>query len=359
MKPKKNKLIAIDFFCGGGGMTCGFSQAGIQVVAGIDIDKNCKETYEYNNPSSKFIQADITKLKSADLAKKIKIKKNDDSLVFIGCSPCQYWSIINTNKKKSASTKDLIKDFERFVNYYRPGYVVVENVPGIMSKKKNLESLLPQFISFLEKLGYKVDYKIIKVSQYDVPQKRRRFLLLASRVNKKIVIPSRNPKSLPTVRDFIGHNNGFQKITAGHKDLTDFLHTSAALSKKNLKRISLTPKNGGTASSWPKKLKNASQIRHKGSFRDVYGRIKWNEPAPTITTRFISLSNGRFGHPEENRAISLREGATLQTFPKEYVFKSKNIGTIAKLIGNAVPPKFAEIIAKSIITQHLNNENRI
>lgn len=346
------KLKAIDFFCSIGGMTYGFREAGIDVIAGIDIDNSCKETYEFNNPGSKFIQADVMDLSFEELKKQTGIKENDDNLVFIGCSPCQFWSIINTVKTKSEKTKNLLTDFQRFVEHFKPGYVVVENVPGILKKAE--ESGLNNFIRMLEEGGkYKVDKGIINANHHGVPQKRKRFSLIASRVNKQISLPLPEKQNRPTVKDFIGINNGFEKIPNNHKDETEFIHTTAKLSDKNLKRIKNTKKNGGSRCDWEDNndLQLECYKKSPNGFRDIYGRMSWDTPAPTITTKFHSISNGRFGHPSENRAISLREGATLQTFPKKYVFKEKSIGKVAKHIGNAVPPKLAFSMAQQIIKQ--------
>jgi len=343
------KLKAIDFFCSIGGMTYGFRKAGINVIAGIDIDTSCKETYEHNNPRSKFIEADIKKYSFEELKKATGITENDDDLVLIGCSPCQYWSIINTDKTKSKPLKNLLSDFQRYVFYFRPGYIVVENVPGII--KRHSKSGLKKFVKEIQKLRYVVKYDILNANHYGVPQRRRRFTLIASRVNKEIELPKANKKDLPTVKQFIGIKNGFKKITAGHNDTTNFLHTTAKLSEKNLKRIKKISHDGGSRLEW----ENSSRLQldcykklEKG-FSDIYGRMSWDKPAPTITTKFHSLSNGRFGHPTEDRAISLREGATLQTFPKDYVFKEKSIGKVAKHIGNAVPPELAKLIAASLL----------
>jgi len=331
-------------------MTYGFRKAGIDVRAGIDIDPSCKETYEFNNPGSKFIEADIKALTFDELKNETGIKENDDNLVFIGCSPCQYWSIINTDKSKSTETKSLLSDFQKFVEHFKPGYVVVENVPGIA--KRSSESELDNFVKILEKnLKYKVVKAILNTQYYGVPQNRRRFTLIASRVNLEISLPKPDNRKKWITRDFIGEWNRFPQIEAGHIDYTKFKHTASALSENNLKRISLTMKDGGTREFWAKDVKLQIDA-YKGkdnSFKNVYGRMSWDKPAPTITTRFNSLSNGRFGHPEENRALSLREGATLQTFPKYYDFKNKSIGKIAKHIGNAVPPKFAFYIAKQLL----------
>ncbi|MFN7258793.1 MAG: DNA cytosine methyltransferase, partial [Cyclobacteriaceae bacterium] len=242
---KKRNLQAIDFFCSGGGMTSGFRKAGVQVLGGIDIDQSCEKTYVLNNPGSKFIHADIKKLKPSRLIDEMKIKVNDDKLIFIGCSPCQYWSSIKTIKAKSEESKNLLTDFQRFVKHFNPGFVVVENVPGILSRSD--ESPLQPFLKFLSKRGYSFKYEVINASHYGVPQTRKRFLLIASRVTKDVVMPKPDTKEqLPTVRDFIGNKKIFKPIMSGHRDDSYFLHTTANLSELNKKRIRLTPHNGGT-----------------------------------------------------------------------------------------------------------------
>ena len=340
------KIRAVDFFSGAGGLTCGLRNAGIQVLAGIDNDASCRTTFEKNNKGAVFFERDMTKYTPIDLEHELKIKREDDNMVFAGCAPCQFWSIIQTNKEKSKETKNLILDFQKFVEYFKPGFVVVENVPGISSKPK---SPVGRFIATLESIGYNVAHDIIDMSLYGVPQKRRRFTLLASRVSN-ISLPKPTNKKR-TVGDVLGTKNGFPKIRAGTKDKTSFLHTSAGLSEKNLKRLQMTKKSGGDRSSWQER--KAYQVPcyiSKGRiFYDTYGRIWWNKPSPTITTKFFSISNGRFAHPEENRALSLREGATLQTFPKNYKFIGTSTASIARMIGNAVPPDFAKIIGKQII----------
>jgi DNA (cytosine-5)-methyltransferase 1 len=350
----KENLEAVDFFCSGGGMTNGMTQAGVSVLAGIDIDITCKETYEKNNPNSKFIHADLFNLAEKDIEREINIKKNDDNLIFIGCSPCQYWSIIRTDKKRAEKTKNLLGEFQRFVEYFNPGYVVVENVPGIKHREK--ESGLSEFIASLEKNGYHVHSEIVNLNNFGVPQKRRRFSLIATRVNSKAVKPQPDKNNHPVVKDFIGEWNGFPKIEAGFIDKTNFDHTASKLNTKNLERIRQTPKNGGSWLDWKENEKLRRNTYTGNGFIDNYGRMVWDEPAPTITTKFHSLSNGRFGHPDENRALSLREGATLQTFPQSYMFFTNGIRATAKIIGNAVPPEYAKRIGKAIIQARKNND---
>lgn len=344
--PKK-VIKAVDFFCSGGGMSIGMKQAGIKVIAGIDFDPECKATYEANNKGSKFIFADVFKLKEADLQNQLSLKRNDDNLLLIGCSPCQFWSIIRTDKRKSEQSKDLLAEFSRFVKYFNPGFVVVENVPGIMGRKE--ESGLNTFVNDLEKRGYKVKYKVVNMNEYGVPQTRKRFSLVASRVSKDYVFPSPSKKAKPTVKDFIGTQNGFPKVRAGHKDETKFQHTVCKLSDKNLQRLIGTPANGGNAMWWRTDKKLGREKYTGDGFKDSYSRMSWDKAAPTITTKFFSVSNGRFAHPEEHRAISIREGATLQTFPKKYFFISSSVHGAARMIGNAVPPEYAKRIGKAIV----------
>ena len=329
-------------------MTYGLRQAGIDVIAGVDIDKEAKATYEHNNKGTIFIEKDIRRVHSNFFERNFGIQKNDDFLILVGCSPCQFYSIINTDKEQSLKTKDLLRNFARFVDYYKPGYVLVENVPGILTNK---QSIWPFFHGKLQELGYtKIVYDVIDLSYYGVPQSRRRFSLIATRLDVEIHLPQADEKQA-LLSDFIGESHGFQRVEAGHKDFSDFNHTVAGLSDKCLRRLRKTRHNGGSRLDWSDDpdLQLNCFIGKDDSFKDSYGRMWWNRPAPTITTKFFSISNGRFGHPEEDRAISLREGATLQTFPRDYVFKSNSITTTARLIGNAVPCEFARRLGEVIV----------
>lgn len=341
-----NNYKAIDFFCGGGGMTCGLRQAGIHVIAGVDFDKNAQATYEYNNPGSTFIHKDIRRLHSNYFERKFEVQRNDDHLILVGCSPCQYYSIINTDHSRSELSKMLLLNFARFIEYYRPGYVLVENVPGIVTNK---ESVLPQFLKKLAKLNYKIKWDIVDMSHYGVPQSRRRFSLIATRLNHDVSLPEKD-NNIITVADVLGETNGFHKIGAGHKDSTPFAHTTAGLSDICLQRLAVTPHNGGDRKSWKDNpdLQLPCYVGKDDNFRDTYGRIWWDRPSPTITTKFFSISNGRFAHPEEDRALSIREGATLQTFPKDYEFKTNSIAAAARIIGNAVPCEYARRLGETI-----------
>ncbi|MCG9793550.1 DNA cytosine methyltransferase [Flavobacterium algicola] len=354
MRQKPNILKAVDFFCSGGGMSSGMQKAGVKILAGIDYDITCKDTYERNIKGAKFLHEDAFDYKEVDLQKELNLKKNDDNLILIGCSPCQYWSIINTDRTKSTQSKSLLVEFRRFVEYFNPGYVVVENVPGVLRRKE--ESGLDDFQIWLKEKGYKVHCQVHNVNDYGVPQSRRRLTLIANRITDKELQPLKFDGKRLTVYDVIGEHNGFPKVPAGHKDYTDFNHTVAGLKQINIDRLNLTDKDGGSRDSYVNDKNLAPKCHHLDTknFKDTYGRMWWHRQSPTITTKFFSMSNGRFAHPEENRAISIREGATLQTFPKDYVFKATSVANTARMIGNAVPPKYAESIGKAIINNHLN-----
>ncbi|WP_455422007.1 DNA cytosine methyltransferase [Flectobacillus roseus] len=348
-----NGLKAIDFFCSGGGMSYGMKDAGIEIIAGIDFDKSCKSTYEANISGAEFINADVFDLEERYLELHLSLEKNDDNLIMIGCSPCQFWSIINTDKTKSAKSKNLLVEFSRFVKYFRPGYIVVENVPGVLRRKE--ESGLNEFIEWLKNNGYKSPHiKVHNVFDYGVPQSRKRFTLIATRLTEKEIEPAQIVGKKIVVKDVLGAHNGFEKIEPGHKDNTDFLHTVPNISDINKRRLKKVPKNGGNRLGFAKDpdLQLKCFIGKDDSFKDTFGRLWWDKPAPTITTKFFSISNGRFVHPEEDRALSIREGATLQTFPLTYKFIGTSIANIARMIGNAVPPKYAKALGKAIIQHH-------
>ena len=341
----KQRFTAIDFFCGGGGMTCGLRQSGIDVIAGVDFDPAVGETYEFNNPGSKFINSDINILTENYFEDKFGVQRGDDNLILVGCSPCQYYSIINTDRTKSLKTKDLLMSFARFIEYYRPGYVLVENVPGIVTNK---DSVLPEFLNKLVSLGYgetvdDIKRDVIDLSYYGVPQSRRRFSLIATRLPGISLCLPKPDAEQRRLRSCIGVANGFPSIEAGHRDSSDFNHSCAGLSDVGKQRMIRTHKNGGSRLDWANdpQLQLACYEGKDDSFTDNYGRMSWDKPAPTITTKFLSISNGRFGHPEEDRAISVREGAAIQTFPNTYVFKTTSMGNAAKIIGNAVPCEYA------------------
>ena len=331
----KKGIVAIDFFCGAGGLTKGFTQAGIHVVAGIDNDITAKETYERNN-GIPFICQDVALVRPQKIRKILETcmksitSKKKPHILFSGCAPCQPFSKIKKDKGQDPEAKLLLK-FGEFIKIIRPDFVFSENVPQIRN-----HTVFQDFLKLLSELEYQYTYDLVNVADYGVPQNRRRLVLLATKQGS-ISFPKPDQKK-KTVRDAIGH---FPPLVAGSKSPDIPNHVAAKLEGKNLERIKATPADGGDCRTWPKSILADCQKRTKRKgYYDVYGRMAWSQVSPTLTTKCISLSNGRYGHPEQDRAISVREAATIQSFPENYIF-SDSTSIAAKHIGNAVPPEFA------------------
>lgn len=347
-----DKFAVIDMFCGVGGLTHGFVKAGFEVVAGYDIDKSCEYAFEANNKGAKYIPKDIKNVLGEELNNYYGSKQK----ILVGCAPCQPFSLY-TNKNKDSKKEDesnldgkwaLLYSFARLIKETDAQIVSMENVPQLA--KFNDGKVLKDFISVLEDMNYHVSWSIVNAQDYGVPQRRKRLILLASKLGKiSLIPPTHNKKNYVTVREAIG---SLPKIEDGIADENDPLHYSRKLGDLNKRRIQAT-REGGFWREWPEELKLDCHKKGGGaSFRSVYGRMTWDDVAPTMTTYCVGLGNGRFGHPEQDRAISMREAAIFQSFPHDYVFlnpkKPLSTATIARQIGNAVPVKLGEVIAESI-----------
>lgn len=335
-------MIAIDFFCGAGGLTRGLLDANIDVVAGLDIDEQCQDTYNHNNYGTQFIHSDIKKLNPYQFRTSLR-DINPDELLLAGCAPCQPFSQLNRGERSDDAT--LLGRFLLFVEILQPRQIFIENVIGIT--KVRGASTYKRFRKQLSYLGYNYAEGIIDAKDYGVPQTRKRFIMIAIR-GFPVSLPSTthgaNGDPYKTVFQAI-HN--YPAIQAGESHPTIPNHFASALSELNLRRIMNTPPDGGDRRDWPEELwLECHKNGHEGH-TDVYGRMKWNSPSPALTCRCHSLSNGRYGHPEQNRAISLREAAKLQGFRDDYIFFGYN-KHIAKQIGNAVPVQLAEAVGNHI-----------
>jgi DNA (cytosine-5)-methyltransferase 1 len=349
-KAQKYQINAVDLFCGVGGLTRGLEKAGIEVRLGIDIDPACEYPYETNN-QARFL---LKSVEDVDAEELIGAFSDSGLNLLAGCAPCQTFSTYN----QKADSKDkrwwLLRQFSRLIYETSPELVTMENVPGLLNHDVFLE-----FVSDLEDQGYSIDYQIAKCEEYGLPQHRKRLVLLASNLGEiKLLTPKELKRKRKTVRDTIGK---ITPIEAGEIDEKDPLHQSSILSILNFKRI-LASRPGGTWRDWPKKLVADCHKKKTGkTYPGVYGRMSWDEPSPTITTQFFGFGNGRFGHPEQNRAISLREGAMLQSFPKKYKFTAPgepiSKKSLGRLIGNAVPVKLGEVIGKSIMKHVASYQN--
>jgi DNA (cytosine-5)-methyltransferase 1 len=346
------RTAVVDLFSGIGGLSYGFKQEGFSVKAGVDSDASCRFAFE-TNVGAQFISKDIRTLKSREVA--LLLDEGDpDYKIVIGCAPCAPFSPY-TRRYRKAKRRDrerkwaLLKEFTRIVSVTKPDVVSMENVPRLQR-----HGVFRQFINRLQALGYTVTYYRVRSENYGVPQRRSRLVVFASLYGAVDIIPETHAGDCLTVREVIG---GLPKITAGIQSKGDPLHVSRRLTEKNLARLRAT-REGGSWKEWPSDLQLACHKKRKGkSFRSVYGRMKWDAVGPVITTQCLGIGNGRFGHPEQDRAISIREAALLQTFPKNFKFvppRTPAIGVhLARQIGNAVPVRLGRIIARSI-KRHLS-----
>jgi len=331
------KPRAVDLFCGAGGLSQGLRQAGFNVIGAVENDELACEAYRLNQPDVALWERDIRRLSAKQCLRQLELKKGQLELL-AACPPCQGFSTMRTKnglRKNRDRGNDLIFEVLRFVRSMLPLTVMIENVPGLARNQR-----FEKFRNGLCELGYEVKHRVLNVADYGVPQSRRRLVLLASKCSQ----PSFAKKAfrLRTVRDAIKH------LTATRNSRDPLHGYKASHSAKVVKLIRRIPKNGGSRSA----LGASRQLRcHKSfdGFRDVYGRMAWDRPAPTITSGCINPSKGRFLHPTANRAITLREAALLQTFPRRYKFPhSRGRYPIALLIGNALPPEFIKRHAMSL-----------
>ena len=335
---------AIDVFCGCGGSSYGFKLAGFDIRAAIDKNVLATESYKLNFPETSVLMQEIAyadaETVAYELLKKAKLAVGECS-VLLGCPPCQGFCRLSRDGVTDPRNK-LILALSKIVATIRPEFCVIENVPGLPYGSG--KEIFQEALDGLKSAGYtNVAFQIVNTADFGVPQRRRRLLLIASRLHT-VSIPTPSEQVRKTVREAIA---GLPAIAAGASDPNDYLHHSPSASAKVLERIRSIPKDGGSRRSLPPELQLECHKKHSG-FCDVYGRMKWDEPSPTITTGCINVTKGRFIHPEQDRSISVREASLLQTFPRDFKF----CGTpwqIAKQIGEAVPVEFARRIANHII----------
>lgn len=335
------KISVVDLFCGVGGLTCGLQKSGLVVRCGVDIDPECMFAYTFNNHAV-FLEKSVASISGLEIKKYLGRSKYS---LLAGCAPCQTFSKYNPRANHEDERWNLLNHFSRLVRETNPDFVTMENVPQLLKHEV--------FSNFVESLrqSYFVWFGVINCVDYGLPQHRCRLVLLASRHGDISII---SPKSFAAPRRCV--RDAIQKlppIKAGEVSPIDKLHVSPSLTPINLRRIR-NSKPGGTWKEWPENLRLPCHRTSSGeNYVSVYGRMKWDEPSPTLTTQFYGYGNGRFGHPDQDRAISLREGAILQGFPEDYEFVpsekpviTKNVG---RMIGNAVPVVLGEVIGKSIL----------
>ncbi|GGA02650.1 restriction endonuclease subunit M [Blastomonas marina] len=332
----------VDLFCGVGALSHGLKLAGCKILAGYDTDERCKFAFETNN-GGEFIKRDVGKMSAYEI---MSHYSGEAPSVLAGCAPCQPFS---TYKQRYAEDPQwgLVRKFAELAAEVQPDFVTMENVPSLLRYKNG--SVFRMFKGILNEAGYPLRVTIAKCELFGVPQKRRRLVVVAARRRKVGRLPTSENVGR-TVRDAIAD---LPPIEAGQTHHHDTLHVASELSPLNMQRM-IAAKPGGTWRDWPEDLRAECHRRVSGkTYPGVYARMEWDKPSPTMTTQCFGFGNGRFGHPEQNRAISLREAANLQSFPPEYAFlpcgekpKMKEVG---RWIGNAVPVELGRAIGSSII----------
>lgn len=335
------RITALDLFSGCGGLTLGLKKAGCTVVGAVEIDANAAETFAMNHPDVLLKNVDIKKLSAQAFRKELGLGEGELDLL-AGCPPCQGFSSLRTRNGANRNRdirNDLVYEMLRFARAFRPKTIMMENVPGLVGRK-----LFFDFCSGLRKLGYKVAFDVKDAAAFGVPQRRKRLILLAGR-NFEIRFP-KNARTIRTVRDAIAD---MPKVGKGQ----DVLHNLSQLkrSAKVERLIRDIPQDGGSRGDLPISRQLGCHKRSDG-FKDIYGRMAWDKVAPTITGGCFNPSKGRFLHPKENRAITMREAALLQSFPRSYFF-NPDMGRqrIALMIGNALPPEFIRRHALAVVNQ--------
>ncbi len=335
----------VDLFCGVGALSHGLKRAGFKIVAGYDTDVRCKYAFEKNNDAI-FHARDVANLSATE------IKAHFSGLVpsvLAGCAPCQPFSTYKQRYDEDPQWA-LVTTFAKLAANIQPDFVTMENVPSLLRYKEG--RVFRRFCKILEDAGYQVSSVVARCEDFGVPQRRRRLVVIASKGVQPSALKADN-KPFQTVRDAIAN---LPELEAGETDPNDPLHTSASLAPLNLQRIKAS-KPGGTWRDWPLDLRAACHRRKSGkTYPGVYARMAWDQPSPTMTTQCFGFGNGRFGHPEQNRAITLREAAILQSFPQSYEFlprdETLSFKEVGRWIGNAVPVKLAEAIGDAIVRSY-------
>ena len=332
----------VDLFCGGGALSYGFLLEGFPIACGYDIDEACRFPFEEKNQAT-FIRRDVAEIDHVELAREFSLGR---PRILIGCAPCQPFSRYSQGHEDSKW--QLLRDFARLVVDVEPDIVTMENVPQLIRFKGG--HVFDDFVKRLRETNYHVRWIVAKCPDFGVPQDRSRLVLIGSKYGEpNLPECTHTPSEYVTVSQAIGN---LPRLKAGQVDAVDHLHRSSGLSQLNIKRIRAS-QPGGTWRDWCSDLVVECHRRGTGrSYGSVYGRMRWDRPSPTITTQFYGFGNGRFGHPEQDRALSLREGAILQTFPRDYAFvrpgEALHFAKIGRIIGNAVPVRMARAIASAI-----------
>ena len=344
---KMAKFTAIDLFCGAGGLSLGLERAGFRVVSAVEVKKEIAKTYKANHPRTKVVIDDIRNVTGATLLNSLQSRKVD---MVAGCPPCQGFSSLTRKYHREDPRNTLVLEMARIIEETNPEMVMMENVPGLATAGKKF---LDEFVKRLQAKGYVINMGVLQLADYGVPQTRRRFVLLAGKgfeiplpkpVNRKLTTQDAigRIKERPVTLAYAMENGGPQKFN------WHIIRNLKPLSIKRLKAL----KAGNSRFMLPKKLRPRCHANSEKGFQNVYGRMSWRQVPPTITSGCTTPCMGRFGHPSQLRTISVREAALIQTFPKNYKFETQYMDTACDLVGNALPPKFAELVAVACLMSY-------
>jgi DNA (cytosine-5)-methyltransferase 1 len=341
----------VDFFCGCGGTSAGLRAAGMNIAFGLDFDAEAAATYRRNFPEASFIEREIMKVSPTDVAR--AIGNRPGPMLLSACAPCQPFSGFG-RAQKGDPRRTLLLRLLPFIEALEPELVLIENVPGLHAQSAPAGTFA-RFCKALRTAGFNLSSGVVDCQHYGVPQRRRRLIIMASRLGP-IELPApthgraENLAPVSTVWEWIGD---LPPIAAGEQHPTVPNHLASALTEINLERMAATPPGGGRA-DWPQSLMLPCHASHRGH-EDVYGRMHADAPAPVLTTKCTSISNGRFGHPYQDRPISVREAACLQTFARNFIFEG-GIKSATRQIGNAVPVVLAKAVGDAFM-RHLRQHN--
>jgi DNA (cytosine-5)-methyltransferase 1 len=345
----KSSFTAIDLFSGGGGMTVGLKRAGFEVVSAVEVDENAVSTYQMNHPEVNMVHQDIRDVRGMNLRRQMGREPID---LLAGCPPCQGFSSLTRKYRRQDSRNQLVAEMSRLVKEIRPRVVMMENVPGLLERGK---PLLNEFIEGLKTLGYDVNYDVLQVADFGVPQNRRRLVLLAG---NGFSIPLPRPTHSRSGQNELPHWRSLRSVIWHLPNPVTFMEAKEAggpimfnwhvvrnISDENIQRLRYA-KPGKVRAFLPKRLRPKCHKNFDSGFNSVYGRMSWDQTPVTITGGCTTFSKGRFGHPSKNRTISVLEAALIQTFPRSYIFDTEFIDSACSIIGNALPCDFAEVVAK-------------